>query len=133
MKTPNQKYFINDKEVVNSIEKVLSEDETILWRDKPLKKSFILSAVFKFLPLVILWVGVDVSIITCMILFMELEWYFYLIFSVFFLFHLMPLWFYIYNIVTAFRRLKIEEYAFTDKRIIIKTGLLAPNIISICY
>lgn len=94
MKTPNQKYFINDKEVVNSIEKVLSEDETILWRDKPLKKSFILSPVFKFLPLVILWVGVDVSIITCMILFMELEWYFYLIFSVFFLFHLMPLWFY---------------------------------------
>lgn len=133
MKTPNKKYFINDKEVVNSIEKVLSEDETILWRDKPLKKSFILSAVFKFLPLVILWVGVDVSIITCMILFMELEWYFYLIFSVFFLFHLMPLWFYIYNIVTAFRRLKIEEYAFTDKRIIIKTGLLAPNIISIYY
>ena len=133
MKKPNKKYFIDDKEVVNSIEAVLSEDETILWRGKPFKKSYILSAIFKFLPIAILWAGIDISLITCMILFMELDWWFYLILGFFFLFHLMPLWLYIGNVVTSFRRLKIEEYAFTDKRIIVKAGLLAPNIISIYY
>ena len=96
-------------------------------------KSFILSSILKFLPIVIIWVGIDVSLIVCMILFMELEWWLLLIIGFFLLIHLMPLWFYIANIITCFRRLKIEEYAFTDKRIILKTGLLAPNIVSINY
>lgn len=133
MKKPNQKYFINEKEEINSIEKMMNEDETILWRGRPFKKSFILSSILKFLPIVIIWVGIDVSLIVCMILFMELEWWLLLIIGFFLLIHLMPLWFYIANIITCFRRLKIEEYAFTDKRIILKTGLLAPNIVSINY
>ena len=133
MKKPNQKYFINEKEEINSIEKMMNEDETILWRGRPFKKSFILSSILKFLPIVIIWVGIDVSLIVCIILFMELEWWLLLIIGFFLLIHLMPLWFYIANIITCFRRLKIEEYAFTDKRIILKTGLLAPNIVSINY
>lgn len=133
MKKPNQKYFINEKEEINSIEKMMNEDETILWRGRPFKKSFILSSILKFLPIVIIWVGIDVSLIVCMILFMELEWWLLLIIGFFLLIHLMPLWLYIANIITCFRRLKIEEYAFTDKRIILKTGLLAPNIVSINY
>ena len=133
MKTPDKKYFIDDKKIIDTIETVLNPDENILWRGKPLKKSFILSAVLKMLPLVILWVGIDVTLIVCFAIFLEIDWWFYLIFAVFFLFHLMPLWIYIWNIITAFRRLKIEEYAFTDKRIIIKRGFLAPNIISIYY
>lgn len=133
MKTPDKKYFIDDKKIIDTIESVLNPDENILWKGKPLKKSFILSAVLKMLPLVILWVGIDVTLIVCFAIFLEIDWWFYLIFAVFFLFHLMPLWIYIWNIITAFRRLKIEEYAFTDKRIIIKRGFLAPNIISIYY
>lgn len=133
MKTPDKKYFIDDKKIIDTIESVLNTDENILWRGKPLKKSFILSAVLKMLPLVILWVGIDVTLIVCFAIFLEIDWWFYLIFAVFFLFHLMPLWIYIWNLITSFRRLKIEEYAFTDKRIIIKRGFLAPNIISIYY
>lgn len=133
MKKPRNNYFIEDKKVVETIETVLNDDEEILWRGKPLRKSFILSSVFKMLPIAIIWAGIDVSFIVCAILFMELEWWFYLIFGVFFLIHLLPVWMYIFNLVSAFRRLKIEEYAFTDKRIIIKRGFLAANIISIYY
>ncbi len=133
MKKPKNNYFIEDKKVVETIETVLNNGEEILWRGKPLKKSFILSAVFKMLPIVIIWAGIDISFIVCAILFMELEWWFYLIFSIFFLFHLLPVWIYIFNIISSFRRLKIEEYAFTDKRIIIKSGFLAPNIVSVYY
>ncbi len=134
MKKINQKYFIDDKKVVESIDSILNEGEEILWRAKPYKKSFILSSVLKFLPFALIWLSIDIAVI-CVFVFLipEIEWFFYLFLSVFFLIHLMPVWLYIYNIISAFRRLKIEEYAFTSTRILIKKGFLAPNIVSIYY
>lgn len=134
MKKINQKYFIDDTKVVESIDSILSDDEEILWRAKPYKKSFIWSAVLKFLPIALIWAAIDITII-CIFCFIipEIDWFFYLILGIFFLIHLMPVWIYIYNIVSSFRRLKIEEYAFTSTRILIKKGFLAPNIVSIYY
>ena len=52
---------------------------------------------------------------------------------VFFLFHLMPVWIWIYRCVTASKRHKNIEYAFTDKRIIVRKGAVAVDFKSIDY
>ena len=89
MKKINQKYFIDDKKVVESIDSILNEDEEILWRAKPYKKSFILSSVLKFLPIALIWAAIDITII-CIFVFLiqDIDWYFYLFLGIFFLIHL---------------------------------------------
>ena len=52
---------------------------------------------------------------------------------VFFAFHLLPVWIWISNIVTAGRRQKNIEYIFTDRRIIIKSGLIGIDVNNIFY
>lgn len=42
----------------------------------------------------------------------------------FFLLHLLPFWIWLANVVTASAQHKNIEYAFTDKRIIIRTGII---------
>ena len=53
-------------------------------------------------------------------------------FVIFFAIHLMPVWIWLSHILTARRRLKNTEYAFTNKRIIIKEGFFA-NLTNIMY
>lgn len=52
---------------------------------------------------------------------------------IFFVLHLIPVWIWIYGIVSAFKRQKLEEYAFTDRRIIVKKGFIGSKIDSIYY
>lgn len=110
----------------NNIEDMLSENEEVLWRDKPNRKAFILSKIFTMLPLVILWLIVDVGIITFMAvkgIFSQMSWWLVLIIVLFFLIHLTPFWIWISNIVTSSIQQKNMEYALTNRRIIIRTGI----------
>lgn len=103
-----------------------SADERILWEGKPDKRSFVLGRIVQMMPFALLWLAFDGFAITMIVLHAKgLPWFIYLFFCLFFALHLTPVWIWIANIVSAFRKLKNTEYAFTDKRIIIKTGFFA--------
>lgn len=116
----------------NRVEDILSPDEDILQRLKPNKKVLILESIFKGLPFVLLWVAFDFTFI--FIFFstgLPLEMLGFII--PFFILHLMPLWIYIANIVKTFGGLKNIEYVFTDKRIIIRSGIVGIDFKTIFY
>ena len=73
MKKIDDKYFIKDNKVNYnpSIDLVLTSDETILWKGKPRKLSFILSNIFKFLPFAIIWLIFDITAIVMIFKFMS--------------------------------------------------------------
>ncbi len=98
-------------------------NEEILWQGKPNGKSFVLGRIVTMMPVALIWLAFDGFAIAMIATFAdELPWYLFLFFAVFFALHLTPVWIWIANIVSAFRRLKHIEYAFTDKRVIIKSG-----------
>ena len=135
MKTVDEKYFINGTKGNNfSIENSLSSDESLLWKGKPLRKSFILNSVLKYLPFALIWLIFDTSFIVLLVLNVkEIPTIVIVFLAIFFLFHLIPVWLWIYSIISASKRQKIEEYAFTNKRILIKQGFIGSTIISIFY
>lgn len=137
MKTIDENYFINTEEKkTGSIEDNLVEDERILWQGKPRKGSYILSAVVKMMPIAILWLCFDGGFIGLLIGFriwdsVPIGLIFFFIF--FFAFHLAPVWIWLGNILKANRSYKNVAYAFTNQRIIVKTGAIATTITSIYY
>ena len=135
MKTVDEKYFINDTKGNNfSIEDSLSSDESLLWKGKPLRKSFILNSVLKFLPFALIWLIFDTLFIVLLVLNVkEIPTIVIVFLAIFFLFHLIPVWLWIYSIISASKKQKIEEYAFTNKRILIKQGFIGSTIISVFY
>lgn len=135
MKTVDEKYFINDTKGNNfSIEDSLSSDESLLWKGKPLRKSFILNSILKYLPFALIWLIFDTLFIVLLVLNVkEIPTIVIVFLAIFFLFHLIPVWLWIYSIISASKRQKIEEYAFTNKRILIKQGFIGSTIISIFY
>ena len=135
MKTVDEKYFINDTKGNSfSIEDSLSSDESLLWKGKPLRKSFILNSVLKFLPFALIWLIFDTLFIVLLVLNVkEIPTIVIVFLAIFFLFHLIPVWLWIYSIISASKRQKIEEYAFTNKRILIKQGFIGSTIISVFY
>lgn len=126
----DEKFFVDEgnhngnfgiREMVES-----GDGEQILWEGKPNKKSYVLARIVKMMPIALIWLAFDGFFIGMIFGFGSgLPAFAYIIFIVFFAVHLTPVWIWIANIVTAFKRLKNTEYAFTDKRIIIKTGFFA--------
>ncbi len=120
----NEKYFMKNNSQNSTIDEVLTDNEQILWRGKPKRKAYVLSAVLKMLPIALLWLAIDLTFILFMIKTEEMPkqvWYFVV---PFFALHLAPVWIWIANIVKAVGELKNIEYAITDKRIIIRSGLV---------
>lgn len=108
-------------------------DEKILWEGKPDKKSYVLGRIVKMMPIALIWLVFDGFFIGMMFTFSDdFPTYVYFILAAFFLIHLTPVWLWIASIVTAFKKRKNTEYAFTDKRVIIKTGFF-PKFESIYY
>lgn len=104
---------------IKEIKSELKEGEELLWQGKPQKASFVLSKSVQLLPIAIIWLAFDgfaLSMIfsntkgipTGMLIFL----------CIFFAFHLLPVWMWIYSILTANKNYKMTEYVFTDKRII---------------
>ena len=123
----NENYFkvSEDDNKYREIESILSEGERVLWRGKPKKSAFVWGRVLSMLPVALLWLLFDGAFIAVLCLFGgELPTPVIIGIAVFFLFHLLPVWIWISHIVTANRQHKNLEYAFTDKRIIIKSGII---------
>lgn len=123
----DEKYFQPNGSQFNTIEDVLNEDEKILWRAKPNRAAHIWAAVLKMLPIALLWLVVD----SVFIFFIsqgfsrgEIPKGILAFIIPFFLIHLAPVWIWIANIVKSVAELKNIEYAITDRRIIIRSGVV---------
>lgn len=123
----NEKYFNKDEMHCNSIDEQIDKNEEILWRGKPKKSAFIWSKILNLLPLALLWITFDGFFIYGIIktgAFEQLGTIFVIFIVVFFLFHLAPFWIWLSNALSAALQHKNIEYAFTNKRIIIRSGII---------
>ncbi len=139
MKKIDENYFKSSKsEAVNptSIEDILNSDEQILWQGKPKQKAYIFSSVFSMMPLAIIWLLFDLGFIFALSrfgVFEQLPVGAIIAIVAFFVLHLIPVWIWIVNIVTAARRYKNLEYVFTNKRIIIRSGIIGIDFQNVYY
>lgn len=123
----DEKYFQESQMQANSVEDVLAGGESILWRDKPDRKAHIAAAVFKMLPIAILWLCIDLGFIIGISIGMSRGSIPIAILGFiipFFLLHLAPVWMWVAGIMKSVAELKNLEYIFTDKRIIIRSGII---------
>lgn len=110
----------------------LVEGETLIWKAKPKKSAFVINKSITMAPFAILWLIFDSSFITMMFKSdtpTEMLWFI----IPFFALHLMPVWIWLANVLTANRKWKNTSYYVTDKRIIIENGFVAGNFQTIYY
>jgi len=132
----DDKYFYENSMQKNSIDDVLNSDEKLLWRGKPNAKSYILANMLKMLPIAIIWLLFDGAFIVFISIGMskgQIPLGILGFVIPFFLLHLTPVWIWIANTVKAVNEVKNIEYAITDKRIIIRTGLVGIDFKFINY
>lgn len=108
---------------------MLAAGEAVLWHGKPKRSAFIASKSLTMLPIAIIWLGVDSTLIAQIFRGGEIQ--FFLI--PFTLLHLMPVWIWLGSALTASRRWKNTSYYVTNRRIIIQGGFLAVNETSLFY
>ena len=119
---------------LKNIEDVIGSDEQILWSGKPKKRAFLINAFTKMLPIALIWLLFDGAFIGLMIGTMdEIPAPVKIFMAVFFLFHLAPVWIWLSHVLTANRQHENLEYAFTQKRIIIKSGIIGIDFKNIYY
>ncbi len=124
----DENYFNPDEGIKqNQVEDILEEGETILQRLKPDRRDYILEAIFKGLPFVLIWAAFDAFFIVMMVTtgaFAEMGGFMIPVLIGFFALHLLPVWLYIAGIVKRVGGYKNIEYVLTDKRVIIRSGLI---------
>lgn len=101
---------------------VLAPGETFLWEGKPQKKGFIATKSLSLLPIAVIWLALDISFIGGAMGNGANG-----IFIPFFALHLMPVWIWLFNVLTAGKRWKNTTYYVTNRRIIFQSGVIAPN------
>lgn len=132
----DEKYFYDNALQKNNIDDVLNNDEKVLWRGKPNAKSYVLAAMLKMLPIAIIWIIFDGAFIVGISIGMtrgDIPLGVLGFVIPFFLLHLTPVWVWIANTVKAVREVKNLEYAVTDKRIIIRSGMIGIDFKFINY
>jgi len=137
MKRIDENYFkVDDGMEKNEIEDVLGVDEHILWREKPNKKAYIWSKVLVMMPFALIWLLIDGGVLLGMLVgggFAEIGVGPTLIMLVFMLFHMTPVWIWLGGIIKGVKEHKNIEYAFTEKRIIVRRGLIGIDFKNIYY
>lgn len=120
----NERYFNDNTNQMHEIDDVLTDGEKILWRGKPNKTSYIWAAVLKMMPIALLWLAIDGGFIAMMLTSdetpTEMLWFIIPFFAI----HLAPVWIWIGNIVKAVAEIKNIEYAITDRRVIVRSGMV---------
>jgi len=126
------KYYGNMYGSTNSIEGQLMPDESVIWKGMPKKSAFILNSSVKMAPFALIWLCVDGFMISTFAfsgMMKQMAWFI----IPFFALHLMPVWIWLYQMITAAGRWKNTEYAVTNKRIILRNGLVGYQYQSIYY
>ena len=132
----DERYFMDNAMQKNSIDDVVNSDEKVLWRGKPNAKSYVLAAMVKMLPIALVWLIFDGTFIFFISMGISsggvpLSSLGFII--PFFLLHLTPVWIWIGKTVKASREVKNLEYAVTDKRIILRSGMIGIDFKFINY
>ncbi|MBQ4119661.1 MAG: PH domain-containing protein [Clostridia bacterium] len=107
----------------------LTSGEIIHWQGKPKKNGFIFTKSVAFLPIAIVWLCLDLEIIISSII----EGEFLLFIIPFFTLHLMPVWIWLGNLISARSRWKNTTYYITNKRIVFQGGFFAVNETSLFF
>lgn len=123
-------YRLNEK-----IENLISPNEKIIWQGRPKKNAFILNRIITMMPFALLWLALDGLFIFAFFRFIidQIPPVFIAFIVIFFLFHLAPVWIWVSRIVMAAREYKFTEYAVTDRRILVKSGVIAAGYTSFYY
>lgn len=108
---------------------VLSNGETVIWNGKPKKTAFVIRKSIAMMPVAIIWLVLDSGIIISSVQDREMLWFI----IPFFTLHLMPVWIWLANVITAHRRWKHTNYYITNRRIIIQGGFFAVNETSLFF
>lgn len=101
---------------------VLAAGEAILWHGKPKRSSFIATRSLTLLPIAIIWLCFD-SVFLIQAFTGNGPWFL----VPFMLLHLMPVWIWLGNVITARRQWQNTCYYVTNRRIIVRSGVLATN------
>ena len=132
----DKEFFQVDESIKqNEIKDILSPDEEVLLTLKPDRKVYIAESILKGLPFALLWGGIDAFIIFTLIVsgaFSEMGTTIGIIIG-FFLIHLIPVWLYVAQVVKRVIGYKNLSYAFTDKRIIVRSGIVGIDFKFIYY
>lgn len=105
--------------------------EQVLLSLKPKKNAFIANRILVMLPVAILWLAFDSVFISAA--FSTNMGGMSLFIIGFMVLHMMPVWIWLWNAITANRRWKNTMYYVTDKRIIIQTGFLDRELQTLYY
>ena len=132
------KYYGSSNVTYNDIEGQLMPDESIIWKGIPKRSAFIINSSLSMLPVALIWLMIDGSFIFSIfqadkLTGSEMFGGMSLFFIGFFALHLMPVWIWLYGVLTANGRWKNTQYAVTNKRIIIRNGLIGYQYNSFYY
>lgn len=97
----------------------LAAGEHILWRGKPKKSAYIADKALSMLPIAVFWLIFDLNFLR-----MAGGNGFLLVFLAV---HMMPVWLWLGSAVTSVIQWRNEDYFLTNKRIIIRKGVLSPQ------
>jgi len=126
------KYYAGNYGATDDVKMMLMPEEYIIWQGVPKKNAFIINSSVKMMPFALVWLAFDGFFIFNIGRTGELGSMAFF-FVPFFLFHLMPVWIWLGNVLTAGGRWKNTAYAVTDKRILIRNGLVGYQYQSIYY
>ena len=132
----DERYFYENAMQKNTIEDVINDDEKVLWQGKPNAKSYVLAAMLKMLPIALIWIifdGTFIFFITSGMINGDIPLFILAFIIPFFLLHLTPVWIWIGGTIKATREVKNLEYAVTDRRIIIRSGVIGIDFKFINY
>lgn len=121
--------YINYEENLTS---PLVEGEKVLWSAKPKKSAFIINKILIMMPFALIWLLFDSMFIIPITKSGAIKEMLFFIIP-FFALHLMPVWIWLGNCLTASKKWRNTKYYVTDKRIIIQTGIIGANYETIYY
>lgn len=129
-KLEKELYKINND--VTSLESILAKDEQVIWRGKPKKSAFLFASIVKDIPNLILGlIPIVVFFVIIALNFgMETFWVSFIFVSIFLAIGLFKR---IGKIITDSYRYNNIDYALTNRRIIIRSGLIGVDYKSINY
>lgn len=128
----NSSYYTSYNEY-SELERMLMPDESIIWRGTPKKSAYVINASMKMAPIAIIWLLFDGTFIFSFFSAGQMARGMMLMIIPFFFLHLMPVWIWLFNVLTASKRWKNTEYAVTNKRVLIRNGLVGYQYESIYY
>lgn len=112
----------------NELRMLIGQNESILWEGKPDKKCFILESVFNaMLPFALLWALIDGTLIMNTLLgdSSEFSGGMGLFILLFFTIHLMPVWIYLFGVISSMLRYKNTYYIITDRGLYSSSGVIS--------